>query len=279
MMEHLYYAHPCACVQGGIDYEINLPDDLLEKILKRIHAGSDTMKTLDPDLFFASLQEIDKAVDEGIPSVRWGEENKDFIDALKYNNAVFAAFKTHREQNDLHAQLVDSDGQLKDFSAFRKACQSIIGDYNGRWLKTEYDTAVKSARTAAKFIEYEKDEDIYPNLTWMPSTAVEPRETHKRYYHTVRAMRDPWFKTHYPGNEWGCQCDVNNTDSPITHQGDEPVGAIRNEIPPPGLGLNPAFSKSIFSRTHPYVTEGYLPEHKLRKLLIPLVNELLQQKR
>ncbi len=223
---------------------------------------------------------MNAAVDEGIPSAKWGRENRDFVDALKYNNAVFAAFKTHREQNDLHALLLDNEGKQKNFVTFKKDCQPVIGDYNNHWLKTEHDTAIKSARTAAKFVDFERDKDLYPNLKWMPSSAVEPRQSHRLYYNTVRRIGDRWFLTHYPGNEWGCQCDLQNTDAPITHRGDSPVNNFilnRQSEADAGLDKNPAYTKSIFSKSHPYVTEGYMSAGKLLKILLPKVEQLVKK--
>lgn len=251
-----------------------------ERILRRIYDGFDVSNDILSELFFQTLDELNSAVDEGLPSPKWGEENKAFVDALKYNNAVFSAFKTHREQNDLHRLLLDENGKQKDFARFRRDTETVIGDYNSNWLKTEYDTAVKNARTAAQFADYEQDEDLYPNLKWLPSSAVEPRAAHMVYYNTIRSLRDGWWVSHYPGCLWGCQCDTTSTADPITHQGDTPVAVQGKDTGPaaaPGLDHNPYYTKSIFSRTHPYVTDAYLPEKKLRKLLIPIVKKLLKK--
>ena len=134
-------------------------------------------------------------------------------------------------------------------------------------MQTEYATAVRVARTAVRFKQYEKDGDLYPNGEWLPSRAAEPRMSHRKYYHTVRRLTDPWWETHYPGCVWGCQCDMRNTDKPITHIGDNPAapGAEPTTVPPseeagvrsPGLSRNPARSGELFSRDHPYFTSAY----------------------
>lgn len=204
---------------------------------------------------------MNEAVDRVFTLVE--EENRAFVEELKHNNAVFAAFKTHREQNDLAALLTDEAGQPRSFNAFRQATEPVIGEYNVNWLQTEYLAAIRSARTAERFRRYMQDKDLYPNLRWLPSRAVEPREVHRQYYYQVRSLDDPWWLTHYPGCLWRCQCDMENTKDAITHVGDNP--ATPNGTPTkddadavsPGLDRNPAFTGSLFTPTHPYITEAY----------------------
>lgn len=232
------------------------------------NGGFDVEHKIDPDLFTDSYTALNEAVDRAVKlSVKWGKPDKGFIRELKRNNAVFAAFKAHREQNDLAGLLVDDDGNARSFDSFRRAAAPVIGEYNVNWLQTEYATAVRVARTAVRFKQYEKDGDLYPNAEWLPSRAAEPRMSHRKYYHTVRRLTDPWWETHYPGCVWGCQCDMRNTDKPVTHIGDNPAapGAEPTTVPPseeagvrsPGLSRNPARSGELFSRDHPYFTSAY----------------------
>lgn len=275
MVDYLYQNR---CGIQNSDYTFSLSDKLIEQVLKRIYEKFDVENEIDPDLFWATVQELNKAIDEGIPA-EWGKRNEAFVQALKDNTAVFAAFKTHRQQNDLAALLLNENGDAKDFNTFRKDSLPVIGTYNTTWLKTEHDTAIKSARTAARFAQFMQDKDLFPNLRWVPSRAVNPRESHKVYYNTIRAITDRWWKNHYPGNVWGCQCDINNTDKPITHTGDMPVNVKHGTETSPGLSANPYFTKSIFSDTHPYVTESYLPKKKLTQIVLKQVKKLLKEGR
>lgn len=254
------YTGRCVVCADENKQDTDLPrfsEKLRRKVLKRIYNQFNVKQDIDPDLFSFTLDLLDKAVETGFGSV-----NNDFLKELKYNNAVFAAFKTHRQQNDLARELTGEDGKLRSFDEFRKATAPVLDSYNGRWLKTEYDTAVKSARTAARFKEFEKDKDLFPNLKWLRSRAVEPRQAHVKYYNNVRQMEDAWWKTHYPGCVYGCQCDATNTADPVTHQGEHPVNAIYDRVSAepevsPGLDRNPATTGSIFTDNHPYVTDSY----------------------
>ena len=267
-MNSLYKGGCPVC--AGKEKEIyRLPDnrEMIKRVLRRIQRGFDVRHKIDPDLFNETYTALNEAIDRAVEtSVKWGEPDRAFISELKHSNAVFAAFKAHREQNDLARLLVDDDGNTRSFDSFRKAAEPIVGEYNVNWLQTEYTTAIRTARTAVRFRQYEKDSDLYPNGEWLPSRAAEPRMAHKVYYHTVRRLSDPWWETHYPGCVWGCQCDMRNTDKPITHVGDNPVvpGARPTDVPPseeagvrsPGLSRNPARSKSLFSQDHPYFPQS-----------------------
>lgn len=168
---------------------------------------------------------------------------------LRTNNAVFAAFKVHRMGRDMAAQLVDEKGELKSFQQFLRDVEPIADHHVEQWLRTEYDTAVKRAHRAAEMRQFMAEADVLPNIRWLPSTAVNPRESHKPFYDHVWPVGDPFWEEHKPGDEWGCQCDWEATDDPVTDN--TGLGGERIE-PSPGLGGNPARTAQIFSDDHPY---------------------------
>ena len=262
-MERLYTcACPVCAKSEGEDGDIHLSEEELEAILRQIYERDFDVETdIQRELYRQTLRLLNEAVDRVFTlSI---EENREFVEELKHNNAVFAAFKTHREQNDLAALLTDEAGKPRSFNAFRKATEPVIGEYNVNWLQTEYLAAIRSARTAERFRRYLQNKDLYPNLRWLPSRAVEPREVHRQYYYQVRSLDDPWWLTHYPGCLWRCQCDMENTKDAITHVGDNPATPDGTptkddaEAISPGLDRNPAFTGSLFTPTHPYVAEAY----------------------
>lgn len=260
MYGDLYRLYECRCgvcladkEASGISY--TLGTDLTEVVLKRIYAGFDVKKDIDPDLYKHTVNALNRAVEEGFEKVNPGSLEEDFLRELKHNNSVFAAFKTHRQQNDLHRLLTDENGKPKDFARFRKDTEPVIGSYNTHWLQTEYVTAIKCARTAAEFLTYQRESDLYPNIKWLESMAVNPREAHRAYYGMIRSLADPFWRTTYPGCVWGCQCGSTNTAEPVTHGATQKI----KDAPKPAQGLeqNPAYSKACFSDKHPYRTNTY----------------------
>ena len=229
-----------------------MPDNLLEKALQNIYNKQvDVKNDIEPNLFHHTWSTLNGAVDKEFGKVDFGSPDFDFVHQLKNNNAVFAAYKTHREQNDIIPNLVNEKGNLRSFSDFKKANEAITSKYD-HWLKTEYDTSVLRARNAANFQKFTRDADLYPNLEWLPSTSVEVRGEHVPFYHTIKPINDPFWNANYPGDLWNCKCGITNSDK-------EPTEATpkANYEPTPGLNENPGITGSLFSNTNAYVTNAY----------------------
>ncbi len=229
---------------------------MFNKALQSIYDDAvDVKGDIQDDLFSHSLEPLNEAVDNAFSGISYDDPDYVFVEQLKKNNAVFAAFKTHRQQNDIARQLVDDDGKLKSFSQFKKDTEAIIGDYNLTWLKTEYDTAVIRARMASRFKEFEKDADLYPNLMWTRSTSVKKREGHEKLYGLILPIDHKFWTLYFPGNLWNCKCGIKSTD-------DQENGKMYriddySEDTPPGLEGNPAKTGALFGKKHPYRTHAY----------------------
>ncbi|MBN1340732.1 MAG: hypothetical protein JXA03_15490 [Bacteroidales bacterium] len=211
----------------------------------------DVKKQIEPNLFKNTLDALNISVDKGFGSVEFGSPDFDFVNELKYNNAVFSAFKVHREQNDIALRLLDKDGNLKSFSQFRKDAEFIDATYR-RWLDTEYNTAILRARAAANFRKFVRDSDLYPNLKWLESTSADKREGHVKFYGLVKPIGDPFWEKHYPGNLWNCKCGITNTDE----KADKNTPQADYE-PAPGLEKNPALTGALFTKNNAYEKNTY----------------------
>lgn len=252
-MNSLYYGeveapHALAVEAAGI----RLSDKIRDRILNRLRSkGFDVDKDIEPDLFAHTFDKLEEALDVfGKPD--WGTPDRDFLEALRHNEAVFAAFKTHKQQKELHSMLTDKEGKMKSFDQFRKDTETILTNYNVNWLRTEYDTAVRRARFAADWKRFEKDKDLFPRLKWLPSVSVSKREGHKAFYNRVWDADDPFWATNYPGNLWNCKCGITSTDTPAT-EGKTPHS---HDKPEPGLDKNPGITGEMFTNTHPYIMDA-----------------------
>lgn len=126
---------------------------------------------------------------------------------------------------------VTSANLLKDFAsaitvaiqkgtgieAFRKEFDALVAaygwEYNGsrNWrtrviLRTNVATSYAAGRLAQL-----RDPDlskIAPYWVYIHSGAEHPRLDHKSWNGQARLADDPWWKTHYPPNGWGCGCSV-----------------------------------------------------------------------
>lgn len=181
------------------------------------------------------------------------DPNFDFYNELKHNNEVFSAFKAHRAQNDIAAQMIDSNGVLKPFEQFSKDVQPIVSHHCETWLKTEYNTAVLRAGLARDWKQFERDEEYLPNLEWAPSLSPNPGADHMIYWGTILSLRHPFWTKHRPGDRWNCKCGLRSTDEPETGVPQDPEQLME---PSPGLDNNPVNDGKLFSDTHPYYTNS-----------------------
>jgi len=222
--------------------------DVLQRALRNIYYRKyDVSKDLDGHLLEEVNRIINSATDIGFSG---SEADGEFMRQLRSNNEVFAAFKTHRMGRDIASRLIGEDGETKSFQQFKEDVQSITSHHVEHWLRTEYDTAIKRAQQAADMMQYRAEADVLPNLEWMPSTAMKPREEHMLFYHHIWAIDDPFWQQHKPGDQWGCQCDLAPTDKPVTDNSGLGGGPLAK--PSAGLGGDPSRTGIIFSDNHPY---------------------------
>lgn len=240
---------------GEVASSFTFDGEALLAALKRIYGKEiDPVGTIDEGLFRAVLSVFDLAVGEGFAGVPAGDRDADFREAIRKNNAVFSAFKVHRLQGDVAAQLLDEKGRLKSFEQWLSDVDDILDHHVGSWLRTEYNTAVMRANQAADWRQFEREADILPNLRWNESTSITPGLDHKIFWGRIFRIEHPFWSEHRPGDRWGCKCSLSATAEPETDNRDLRTTA---EKPSPGLGGNPAFTAKLFSDDHPYIANAY----------------------
>lgn len=254
------YGQTCSCChsvhpRNEASVSASFTPELMARLLADIYAKTfNVEEDIYPELYEAARDTFERALQEGYPIENVDDADTLFRQALKDDADVFAAFRTHRMQNDIASQLLDENGKLKEFRRFQEDAESVIGTYNNHWLRTEYDTAVLRARYAADWKRFSRNADILPNLKWMPTTSADPDVFHMEYWRIGLTLpkTHPFWKNHHPHDRWGCKCDLEETDDPVT--------GIIPEVdykPSPGLENNPGLDPELFSHTHPYYTKAY----------------------
>lgn len=105
---------------------------------------------------------------------------------------------------------------LRSFAQFRKAVKGVNVQWNEQWLRTEYNTAVRSARSAANYRDALRSKEMYPNIEYLESIARDKRKEHLEFVGTILPIDHPWWDTHLPPVEWNCKCSWRPTDKPTT---------------------------------------------------------------
>lgn len=95
-----------------------------------------------------------------------------------------------------------------------------------------YHTNLRTAYQAGRWETLKS----FPYLKYQHNTVANPRESHQAWDGKIIATDDPWWKTHYPPNGWGCRCSVTGVSAArLRAEGrrpDEPPPGVRNDPPP-----------------------------------------------
>lgn len=215
----------------------------LTSLLQKFFKGEIKDNQIPDELFNATLDKME----EGILKVEYTDRDQDLIDQLKENVAVFSAFKSWRQSGELLASLLDSDGNKRTFADFAKEAAKIDAEYNRNWLEAEYNMAIRQARTAVQWKDFEAAKNVYPNLEYKASRSANPRDAHKAWYGLIKPIDDAFWDTAMPPNGWGCKCWVQQTKADAdTKQVDAPE-------PIKGIAGNAGKTGQVFSKDHPYM--------------------------
>jgi hypothetical protein len=159
-----------------------------------------------------------------LPTKHWtdiynAEHDWAFVVAGANRDALVQDFRTAIEK------AIDDGTTLE---TFRNDFDDIVArygwDYNGGrdWRsRTIYETNLFSSYNAGRLQQLDDMQDVLPYRQYHHSDAVEhPREEHLKWDNLVLRADDPWWKTHFPSNGWGCQCYVTGlTESDLRAMG------------------------------------------------------------
>lgn len=250
----MYYQGMSGCPIHGntvqLSSDISLPAfGLDDDSMKRI-AGEITEDTLiHQGLFDYTRKNLISGIDNVYGNIKYDDPAFGKVQEMKRNLANFAGFKSFHQTQHIR-------------QAKPEQLPAINGKYNVNWMRTEYVHTVRSARGAKNWQRYEADKDLYPYLEYMPSTAAEPRNEHKRLYGVVKPVDDPFWDTWMPPADWGCRCGVrqvrNNADAV------EPPEDIK--LPPKAMRNNPGKTGKIITDQHPMM--GRVGNNTAKKVLI-----------
>ena len=230
---------------------------LIEDYLRNLFEEKKVPENQREQLWRYYYDKLSKGVDEGF-SPQSSHYDKDLADALKLSIAEFSAFKETSFRKTIETLLVDENGSLRSWSEFKKEAYKVSNDYNHRWLETEYHQTIANAQMAEKWKGFEANADLFPNLKLVSVKDGRVRLEHQVLDGTIRPLNDPFWKTHTPPLDWGCRCDVVQTDEPPT----EIKGGLQLKIE---FENNPAISGKIFGGSV-YMTSGGLTPEMIEKI-------------
>lgn len=138
----------------------------------------------------------------------FGDEYPEMADQLRANVSRFSAYKANYVR-----QAFDDNARQFSGKDLDDANRATINQFR-RWTDAELTTAGARARTAKQFTEFNEPDrrELFPCLKWLPSRAVNPRQSHAMFWGGVWRKDDDFWKRHQPGTEWNCMCDLEECD-------------------------------------------------------------------
>ncbi len=118
---------------------------------------------------------------------------------------------------DMRGAVDKAIAQGTTLEEFRADFDAIVGRHGwqykgGRAWRTAviYNTNLSTAYAAGHYQAMTDPAVLAARPYWryVASSAAEPRPEHMQWYNTVLPADDPWWRTHYPPNGWGCKCGV-----------------------------------------------------------------------
>lgn len=152
-------------------------------------------------------------------------------------------------KGDLLADLRQAvDGAIRDgesLGKFRRRFDAIVAQHGwahtgGRNWRSRviYDTNIRTSFMAGKYAQL-TDPDMlarHPYWEYRHYMLDNPRLEHKAWNGRILRHDDPWWRTHYPPNGWGCHCDVlpvsNRRLRELGKTGPDPAPDDLGEVPP-----------------------------------------------
>lgn len=237
---------------GRLGGAFNL-DDIINRSIKDIYDGKKKSGDLDADLWKATADKLTQGAEQGygkdFANTSYTDPDKEVLAQLRNNAAVFAAFKNHANMADMFSLLTDSNGNKRSFQDFKTEALKVNATYNVNWLEAEYQTAVATARMAARYnqIVALHGPDVMCRYDTVGDERV--RLSHRKLDGTTKPLSDVFWKTFFPPNGWRCRCDVLVVpDEPEV----EAQGSPTDTEVPPTFRFNAGENNELFSADHPY---------------------------
>lgn len=157
---------------------------------------------------------------------------------LQKDAARFAAFREAQKERELKAAASEAD----------KA--KITKKYKD-YLATEKQGIFANSAAAERWIGFEENADLYPNLEWRTAGDNDVRAEHAALEGLILPINDPFWNSHTPPLGFGCRCEIIQTDEPVKEK-----DGYADTTAPKGFDFNPGVEQKVFSGTAGYYTSA-----------------------
>lgn len=230
----------------------NRLNGIVNNLAKRIFNGERI--TYDPELLASTATTLLNAMTTGygksLSDVDYDTPDFNTLCKLTENVFQFSASKDFHILQDMTLALKDTDGKLRSFSDFQKEVDKMNLQYNGNWLRTEYNHAVAASQCAARWTEQVSCSQSMPYLQYQAVMDKNTRPEHAALNGVIKRIDSDFWDKYYPPNGWGCRCEV--IQLPGKNHKETPDMDLKHCKVAPMFQVNVGKKGVIFPKGHPY---------------------------
>lgn len=234
----------------------------LDRIVKEVYEGKIQDGDVDGRIAHKVATTVSQAISEGYSQkyyqVEWGSPDWEMIRNLQQNVYQFSFAKSYQQMKATTNALFDNTGKVVPFNEFKSVAGRINNEFNDKYLRVEYDHTIGAAQMASRWVQFNAEKDIFPNIKYVTVGDERVRDSHRVLDGTVWSLSDPNLDLVYPPKGWGCRCDAQQTDALVT----KPESIIYPHDTPKMFQTNLAKNGLIFPEGHPYFT--HLPNEVIK---------------
>jgi len=228
-------------------------EELQKRVIRRMYQEAHSTG-IAPDLWKQEMQDFERAIEMGtglkFSKVKYDTPDWEMIQNLRYNTAVYDAFKLNKQNKELYKLLTDEKGKQRSWKEFKEEAEKVTNQYNKVWLQTEFNQSHQSANQAKRWNEAVNTADLYPNLEYIAVRDDHTRPEHEKLHGAIFPIDHPFWNKNYPPNGWACRCTARPTDKALN----EIEGLTFDKDDP--FATNVGKTSKIFTDDHPMVKEG-----------------------
>ena len=235
-------------------------DKKISALLDGIFDGTITEYYLPLDYYTAVVDYLKAGLYKGFgmnltEAIEVGGKDLELLAQLRENIYLFSAAKTFTEVKDISSLFVNENGDVRTKSEFREEALKTYGKYNEDYLTTEYNTTIGQAQSASKWLEFEKNKEILPNLEY--STIGDACDICGPLNGLVAPVDDPIWDEGSPLQHYGCLCLLiaHDEDTPVTEGNEERFAPVLEKMDPM-FKNNPGKTGEAFNSEHGYFEAG-----------------------
>lgn len=257
-MDRLNAMYSNTCTVCGGSKRHSLPslrdaafDDIIAKMAAELYNEKKNNGTIPEALYNKIAERLTNGMFEGLGDTAFAfDDNRNTLSAyLRHNIYAFSAAKSLTEMQHFNNLLIDEEGQLRSFVAFRNACFDAGYTFNVTHLEVEYDNAVASAEMAQKW------HDLTANHDYLQYSTVgddKVRKAHALLDKLTLHKSSPVWRRIWPPMDWKCRCTIiPGIESDVKYSDSEAGKLGKQAATNPLFDRNTGIEKIVFDDKHP----------------------------